>query len=166
MRGNTTNDRMRLRIVFLASLCLLGACSDDDGGGEAVTTSTTTSTTATTTAVGTTGTTACPPEGEPLWRPAGSGASTDIYELRVVVDCEEVAVRQFAVGGTVRELRGVRCEDGRVVDLVATSEDGRVYSTAATTYELRGTELVEVDRSTGELPADDPALRAYQAFDC
>ena len=47
--------------------------------------------------------------------------------------------------------QGIRCDDGTVVHLGATSEDGESYSTLDLVYELRDGELVRVDDRTGTL---------------
>lgn len=181
---------MRSSIPFLAAVALLlGACGDDgdDGADRDVEATTTTAAPTTTTARPSTTTTACapPPIGDAIavvdldgdgvderWVPAGSGAAVDIVELRTVVDCEAVPVRidgapaQFGVGGSVLLLQGVRCEDGRVVHLGATSDDGERYTTLDLVYELRDGELVRVDDRSGELTASDPELADYAGFDC
>ena len=184
----------QLSRVVVAAALLVAACGDDDGDDDAVETTTTTtttteaapSTTTSTTAAPTTSTT-CPPTSsaapvaavdldgdgvDELWRDAGSGASTDIVELHRIDDCVEVAVTlagnpaQFAVGGSVLLLQGLRCEDGRVVHLGATSDDGERYDTLDIVYELRDGELVHVGESTGVLTSADPELADYGSFDC
>lgn len=107
-----------------------------------------------------------------VWRSVGSGAAADILELRRVEGCVEVPVllegvpAQFAIGGTVTLLQGVRCDDGLVVHLGATSEDGERYATLDVSYELVDGELVRVDDESGELDASDPELRDYSSFEC
>jgi hypothetical protein len=185
-----------VRRAVAAAAVLLAACGGDDDepattttavAAPATTVAPATSTSPTTAApTGTTATTCPGPAGDPpvaavdldgdgveeVWRDAGSGAATDIVELRVVVGCDEVTVTngcfpaQFAVGGSVLLLQGIRCEGGRVVHLGAASEDGETYATLDITYELRGTELVAVDEESGELSASDPALVDYSRFDC
>lgn len=182
---------MRPSIPLLAAACLLVACGDDGGSAGPATTSATATTTTTaapasTTSTATTSTTAttaaapaCPGTEAPraaadvdgdgtdeVWRHAGTGASVDILELRVVDGCDEVPVAQFPVGGSVRQLHGVRCEAGQVVELRATSADGEAYATTEVTFELAGTELVEVGRVTGQLPGGAPELAAYSGFAC
>jgi hypothetical protein len=168
-------------------LLLLAACSDD-GEAAAPTTSapTTTATATTTTATTSPSTTAttCPPDGpatavdldadgvDELLVPAGSGAAVDIVELHRLDGCDEVAVTlgglpaQFAVGGSVLQLEGLRCGDGTLEHRSATSADGDTYATVDVVYELQDGALVEVDRRTGELPASDPALLDYARLDC
>jgi hypothetical protein len=107
-----------------------------------------------------------------VWRSVGRGAATDIVELRRIEGCAEVPVlledvpAQFAVGGTVLLLQGIRCEDGRVVHLGATSDDGERYATLDLFYELVDGRLVRVDDESGELAASDPEVGDYSSFDC
>lgn len=165
-------------LLLAVALAACGGGDDGDDSSVPATTATTATTTAPTTTAAPT-TTGCPPidaavasvdlDGDgtdEVWRSAGSGASADIVELVVVEGCEEVTVGQFAVGGSVRELHGIRCEGGAVTELVATSEDGQTYAVTEVTYELQGAELVETGRTTGELGGDDPALQAASTFDC
>lgn len=177
---------MRSSIPFLAAVTLVLCACGDDGDHDAVDVTTTASPT-TTTARASTTTTTCPPppvddalaivdlDGDGVderWVPAGSGAAVEIVELRTVVDCEPVPVRvdgapaQFGIGGSVLLLQGVRCEDGMVVHLGATSEDGERYTTVDLVYELRDGELVQVDDRSDELTASDPQLAEYSGFDC
>jgi len=175
-------------IVLVAAV--LAACGDGDGDGDATATTvgaTTTEASATTGTSAPATTTTCPePAGEPpvatidldgdgveeRWVRAGRGAAVDIVELRRVEGCDEVPVTvdgtpaQFAVGGSVLLLQGVRCEDGIVVHLGATSEDGERYVTLDLRYELRGGELVRVGDRSGELTSSDPELADYSSFDC
>jgi hypothetical protein len=173
------------RPLIAAVLLLVAACGDDDDEA-VVTTTTTVAPTTVTTAAPSTATT-CPPGDDAgvvsrvdhdgdgvdeVWRSAGSGAATDIVELRRVVDCAEVAVTldgfpaQFAIGGSVLLLNGLRCADGRVVHLGATSEDGENYTTLDIAYELQDGELVRVDDASGQLTTADPAFADYTRFDC
>jgi hypothetical protein len=168
---------------------LLAACGDeeDDAAPATTTEAPATSTTSTTEPPSSTTTTTCPPlTGDPpistvdldrdgvdeLWRSAGSGASTDIVELHRIDGCVEVPVTldginaQFAIGGSVLLLQGLRCEPGRLVHLGATSEDGENYATLDIVYELRGGALQRVDESTGDLTTADPELADYSTFDC
>ena len=171
-----------MRRAAAALLLLVAACSDDgdDGAVERTTT-----TTLLTTSSSSTSTTCAPPSDDAVavvdldgdgvderWVPAGRGASVEILALEHVDGCttEPVTVdgvpAEFAVGGTVLLLQGVRCDDGQVVHLGATSEDGETYTTLDIVYELRGGELVRVDDRTGTLSASDPDLQAYSSFDC
>ena len=184
---------MRWAAVAAALVVAAGCSGGDDGGDtvEATRTTTRAPTTTTerstsTTVAPTTSTTCAPPPGEPpiaridldgdgveeVWRPAGRGASTEIVELRRVEGCGEVPVlleglsAQFAVGGTVLLLQGIRCEGTRVVHLGATSDDGERYATTDRIYELRGGELVRVEDRSGELTTSDPDLQDYSSFEC
>ena len=74
---------------------------------------------------------------------------------------------EFAIGGPVLLLQGVRCEDdGRITHLGATSEDGESFTTLDLTYELQDGELVRVDDTSRPLTRSDPELAAYSMFDC
>lgn len=108
-----------------------------------------------------------------LWLEVGQGASTDIFGLYDLDGCDLEAVQvdgadaQFGIGGPVLLLQGLRCDDeGRVVHLGATSEDGESFATLDLVYELRDGELVRVDDESGALIAADEELQAYSAFDC
>lgn len=102
------------------------------------------------------------------------GASVDVVSLFATVDCALEAVQldgapaTLAVGGSVNHGDGVRCEDGTVTVLSATSDDGETYQATAVTYEVDGTELVEVDReaSTIDAQADPAVLDPYYRLDC
>lgn len=102
------------------------------------------------------------------------GASVDVVGVFTSVDCAFVPVSiaggaaTFAVGGSVTHGDGLRCEDGRITHLAATSDDGETYQATAVTYELRETELVEVARqaSTIEAQTDPGALDPYYRLDC
>jgi hypothetical protein len=102
----------------------------------------------------------------------GRGASTRIVGLYRLDVCDLEAVQlegtgaEFAIGGPVLLLQGLRCEDDRLVHLGATSEDGETFATLDLVYELRGGDLVLVDDRSGELTAADPALEPYSRFDC
>jgi hypothetical protein len=176
-----------VRFLPLALLALLGAvaCSDDDDPQAAAvtTTSTTTSTTAD----------ACP-DGEPdppaaadgspaeIVATAGDlqfavvdhGASVDVVSLYLTVDCalEPVSlggsVAALAVGGSVTQGDGIRCANGDVTVLSATSDDGATYQATTTTYRVDGSELIEVDTAatTIEAQTDSEALAAYYRLDC
>jgi hypothetical protein len=180
---------------FLVVLVLLaGACRDDADEEDAATTAEVSTTTtgrleATTTTAEARTTTSCPAtpaSSEPVaarvdldgdgveevWRNVGRGAATDIVELRRIEGCAEVPVlledvpAQFAIGGTVLLLQGIRCADGRVVHLGATSDDGERYATLDLFYELVDGRLVRVDDESGELTASDPEVADYSRFDC
>lgn len=178
-------------LAVAAALAAVAACSDDDDRTPAPATSTTTTTAAPTstarpTSTATSEATAatlpggCPTAEPPLatgdldgdgtvevWRPAGAGASVDVVELRVLGEaCEEVPVRQFAVGGTVRHLNGLRCEPGRLVELQATSEDGERWAVEVVTWQLSGTQLVEAGREAREVLARDPGFDDLSSFEC
>jgi hypothetical protein len=108
-----------------------------------------------------------------LWVVVGSGASTSVYSLFDLDACDLETVQlgggpaEFAVGGPVLLLQGVRCEDdGRITHLGATSEDGESYTTLDLTYELRGGELVRVADASGTMTIADDGLAAYSTFDC
>jgi hypothetical protein len=178
------------RLAVVVALVGAGACSDDDEGAVEATTTTaeaTTTSEATTTTTAAPTTTSCAvPAGddqvgavdldgdgvEERWYYVDSGAAVDIFELRRVNGCEEVPVlldgfpAQFAAGGTVLLLQGVRCEDGVVVHLGATSEDGETYATLDLRYELRDGSLVRVGDRSGQLTVSDPELPDYSTFDC
>lgn len=169
-----------------ALVLLAAACGGDDGAQPVeVTTTTTTTTVPPTTAPSTTTTTCSPPPGEVVaavdldgdgvderFVDAGSGASVDIVRLERLDGCDAVPVllegfpAEFAVGGTVLLLQGVRCEDATVVHLGAMSEDGETYTTLDVRYDLRDGELVRVGDRTGTRTADDPALRDYSSLEC
>jgi K+-sensing histidine kinase KdpD len=61
-------------------------------------------------------------------------------------------------------------ELARLVDrlLSATSDDGATYQATAVTYDVEGTDLVEVDRQASTIEAqDDPeTLDGYYRLDC
>jgi hypothetical protein len=176
-----------VRWAAVAALVVVAACSggDDDGASEVTTTSTTEERPSSTTAPSTTTTTCAPPDGDVVatvdldgdgvderWVPAGRGASVDIVRLEQLDGCTPVPVTvegspaEFAVGGTVLLLQGIRCEDGLVVHLGATSDDGVTYAALDLLYELRNGELVRVDDRTATIAADDPVLRDYSSFTC
>lgn len=168
---------------LLALLVLLAACSDDE---DAQVDPTPTTAEATTTTRPARATTTCAVRGadavstvdldgdgvEERWVPAGRGASVDIVRLERVEGCEAVAVTvdgspaEFAVGGTVLLLQGVRCEGEVVVHLGATSDDGETYATLDLLYELRDGALVRIGDRSGELPASSPELADYSSFAC
>jgi hypothetical protein len=185
-------DLVRTAVVA-AGLLVLAACGGDSGEGRSAPVTTTGATTtevrrtSTSTTAAPSTTTTCPPttgdaplasvdlDGDgvdELWRQVGSGASTDIVELRRITGCEEVVVTldglpaQFAVGGSVLLLQGLRCAAGQVVHLGATSDDGERYATLDLLYELRDGELVRVGDESGELTQSDPALADYSSFEC
>ena len=175
-----------MRRAVAAALVLLAACGGDDDDTAPVEVTTTSTTADATTTTSSTTTTTCPPPGgdvvatvdldgdgvDERWVPAGQGASVDIVRLERLDACASVPVTlddfpaEFAVGGTVLLLQGIRCEDGLVVHLGATSEDGVTYATLDLLYELRDGELVRVDDRTGTLDADDPVLQDYSSFTC
>lgn len=102
------------------------------------------------------------------------GASVDVVSLFATVDCayEPVqlggATATLAVGGSVNHGDGLRCDGDTITVLSATSDDGETYQATATTYEVEGTQLVEVDReaSTIEVQAGSGALDPYYRLDC
>ena len=175
-----------MRPALAAALVLLAACGGDDDDSDAIeVTTTTTAVEQTTTTSSTTTTTCAPPGGDVVatvdldgdgiderWVPAGQGASVDILRLERLDACASVPVTldgfpaEFAIGGTVLLLQGVRCEDGLVVHLGATSDDGVSYDTLDLLYELRDGELIRVDDRTGNLDAEDPVLQDYSSFTC
>jgi hypothetical protein len=182
-----------VRWTAVAALVVIVGCGSGNGDDDAIEATTTTTEAPATTARSTSTTaeasttTTCPPvTGDPpvasvdldddgvdeLWRPAGRGASTEIVELHRLDGCAEVPVlleglsAQFAIGGTVLLLQGLRCEEGRVVHLGATSDDGERYATVELIYELRDGELVRVDDRTGELTTSDPELQDFSSFEC
>ena len=176
---------MRFLPLVLVVLLVTG-CGDDDDDEPRAAAATTTSTTATApddcegadpvpvTAVG----------GEPaeIAATAGGltlavvdhGASVDVVGVFTTVDCAFTPVEiggdaaTFAVGGSVTHGDGLRCEDGRITHLSATSDDGETYQATTVTYEVRDTELVEVDRqaSTIDAQADPGTLDPYYRLDC
>lgn len=116
-----------------------------------------------------------------VWRAVGTGASTEIVELRRRdAGCAETPVTldgapaQFPIGGTVTHLDGIRCvdtddgDDG--IDLVnqlsATSEDGITYATVARRYLYADGALTSFDELTGSRTIDDADLTAYSTFAC
>ena len=177
-----------MRRAAAAALVVAAACSsggDDDDDAAEVTTTSTTEAEATSTTSSSTTTTCPPPAGdvvgtvdldddgvEERWVPAGRGASVDIIRLERIDGCASVPVTiegspaEFAVGGTVLLLQGIRCEDGLVVHLGATSDDGTTYAATDLLYELRDGELVRVGDRTATIAGDDPALRDYSSFTC
>ena len=169
----------------MAATLMLVACNGDGDDTSATTTARPRPTASTTTTTTTTGPPCPAPPGEiaaerdvdgdgdeEVWMVVGHGASTTVMGLFLRDGCELRAVQiegadaQFAVGGPVLLLQGVRCEANRVVHLGATSEDGENFAALDLVYELRGTELVRVDDATSTFTADDPELQAYSSFDC
>ena len=102
------------------------------------------------------------------------GASVDVVGVFTTVDCAFAPVSvggspaTFAVGGSVTHGDGLRCEGDRITHLAATSDDGETYQATAVTYEVRDTELVEIDRraSTIEAQTDPGTLDPYYRLDC
>jgi hypothetical protein len=170
-----------LLLVALA----LGACGDDDDDAPTAQSVTTTSTTEG--AEDCSGADPVPPtaaDGSPaeILATVGDlqlavvdhGASVDVVSLFVTIDCAFTPVRldgataALAVGGSVTHGDGLRCEDDEITVLSATSDDGATYQATAVTYEVEGTELVEVGREASMIEAqDDPeTLAGYYRLDC
>lgn len=176
------DGRVRSLLAALAAVAIfLAGCGDDDDGRRAA------SATTATLADDGCGADQVPPTaadgseaeivataGEVKLAIVDRGASVDVVSLFATVDCALEAVQldgapaTLAVGGSVNHGDGVRCEGGTVTVLSATSDDGETYQATAITYEVDGTELVEVDReaSTIDAQADPAVLDPYYRLDC
>jgi hypothetical protein len=186
--GGADSPSVRRLVPFVLFVLLAGACGDDDDAAPPTTAQPTTTTEPATTTTEEPTTTTCPSPDDPdvaglvdldgdgvdeVWRHAGSGASVQILELHRLVGCVEEPVlldgvrAQFAIGGTVTHLDGIRCDRGTVVHLNATSEDGESYATSETRYELEGDSLVPAGApSTGAMTTSDPDLADFATFTC
>ena len=169
-----------LPAALVAVALVLAGCSDDDEPRAA-------SVTTTTTGQDCAGADPVPPTaadgsqaeivataGEVKLAIVDRGASVDVVALYAAVDCALEAVQldgapvALAVGGSVNHGDGLRCKNGEVTVLSATSDDGETYQATAVTYDVDGTELVEVGReaTTIDAQADPSALDPYYRLDC
>lgn len=146
--------RLATCVLLVAALVSTGCGDDDDEGPSAQGVTTTTDAAA------------C----ELSAAPSGQGASTDLVD--VLCDGEPLTLdgqpAQLAYGGTVTHGDGLRCDGARLVVLTATSDDGVSYAATSITYEVDGTELVEVERGTLTIDAtaEPETLDPYYRLDC
>lgn len=171
---------MRFLPLVLVAVLLTGCADDDDEPRAAGATTTTTTDDCAgadpvpVTAVGGERAEIAATAGDVTLAVVDHGASVDVVGVFATVDCayEPVSIggdpATFAVGGSVTHGDGLRCEDGRITHLSATSDDGETYQAVAITYEVEGTDLVEVDRSASTIEAqtDPGTLDPYYRLDC
>ena len=167
-------------LVLLAAVLVLSSCGDDDDDAapRAAAASTTTTTTLVECEPGSplaadgTRATIVASVGDVQVAVVDHGASVDVVSLFRGCSLTPVSLRgataALPIGGTVTHGDGLRCDGDRITVLSATSDDGATYQATATTYRLEGTELVEVDRSTSTIEAqqDPDTLHAYYDLDC
>ena len=115
---------------------------------------------------------------EEVWARTGSGAATTIVGLFAVEGCDlrwvtlaGGARAELPVGGTVGTTSGVECPADGPDLLVHTATyvgDGTEDRYAVTTvaYDLDGVSLVERERSTVEVGAQDDEFPRYTSFRC
>lgn len=105
----------------------------------------------------------------------GSGASVDLVGVFREVGCDLVRLlgpngvpAAFAIGGSVTHGGGLACENGHLVQLTATSDDGETYQATRTPLTLEGTKLVAGTPETKALHrgADDAEIPAYYTVNC
>ncbi|HEX4905637.1 MAG TPA: hypothetical protein VFU93_09310 [Acidimicrobiales bacterium] len=171
---------MRFLPLVLIAVLLTG-CGDDDDEPRAAGATTTTTTDdcagadpVPVTAVGGEPAEIAATAGDVTLAVVDHGASVDVVGVFTTVDCAYEPVSMgtdpatFAVGGSVTHGDGLRCEGGRITHLSATSDDGETYQAVAVTYEVEGTDLVEVDRSASTIEAqtDPGTLDPYYRLDC
>lgn len=103
-----------------------------------------------------------------------NGAAAQIYGIYDLDGCDLEPVTldgrptELAVGGSVVELHGLRCDDdGGLTVLTATSDDGEHYQATARSYGLAGGILTET-RMTGALPLTpaSPEFPDHAQFAC
>lgn len=116
--------------------------------------------------------------GEEVWARTGAGAATTIVGLFAVEGCElrwvtlpDDARAELPVGGTVGTTSGVECPaDGpdllvHTATYLGDANQGR-YAVTTVAYDLDGASLVERERSTVEVSAQDPQFPRYTSFRC
>jgi hypothetical protein len=110
-----------------------------------------------------------------LFVAVGSGASATIVGLFVVAQCTltrltlapSTAPAQFAIGGTVTHLDGLRCRDNQLDKLSATSGDGVSYDTKIQRLTIANGALVTLgEPTTAVLRGPNPELQEFAALDC
>jgi hypothetical protein len=113
--------------------------------------------------------------GQVLFTSVGTGASATIVGLFVLQGCalERLSIApgtepaQLAVGGTVTHLDGLRCADGGLDRMQATSSDGTTYDTTVQRYAVVGTKLTaDGAPTTASIGGADPTLQSFSALDC
>jgi hypothetical protein len=113
--------------------------------------------------------------GETLFVTIGSGASATIVGLFAAAQCNltrlalapSTAPAQFAVGGTVTHLDGLRCRDRQLEQLSATSADGVTYDTKVQRLTIGDGALVTVGApTTAVLRGPNPELQEFATLDC
>jgi hypothetical protein len=172
-------------VLLVAALTLVACGDDDDDRPSAQSVTTTTSTTESNACAGTDPAPPTAADGTPAEIAASTGdltfavvdhgASVDVVSIYVQdATCSLVPLRlngeaaALAVGGSVTHGDGLRCDGDQVTVLSATSDDGATYQATAVTYDVDGTDLVEVDRdaSTIEAQAASATLDSYYRLDC
>jgi hypothetical protein len=122
-----------------------------------------------------------PPDGsgEEIFVEVGSGASDALVGVFQLVGCTLTRITgpvgtersQFAVGGSVTHLDGLRCDGSaggqRLVQLSAKSDDGITYETQETRLVIeQGHFTVPNPPVTGTLPATDERLQPFSTLSC
>lgn len=108
----------------------------------------------------------------------GSGASDTIVAVFQLLDCSLTrltgpqgnAPSNFAIGGSVTHLDGLRCDGTaggqRLVQLSATSDDGVTYTTKETRLTVENGHFTPDAPITDTVAAGDPRLQAFSSLDC
>lgn len=113
--------------------------------------------------------------GEALFVAVGSGASATIVGLFAAGLCNltrlslapSTAPAQFAIGGTVTHLDGLRCRDKQLEQLSATSSDGVNYDTKIQRLTIGDGSLIAVGAPViGTMRGANPDLQQFATLDC
>lgn len=108
----------------------------------------------------------------------GSGASVALVGVFQLVDCslarltgpQGSAPSNFAIGGSVTHLDGLRCDGSsggqHLVQLSATSDDGITYATKETRLTVVGGHLTPDTPIIDTISAHDQRLQPFSTLDC
>lgn len=114
-----------------------------------------------------------------IWAIVGSGAAALLYEPFIVEGCApkpillNSAPAVFAVGGSVNNAAGVRCDDldgngalDEVVRLEASSTDGENFETTSTGFTMLDGEFSQLSQQQGAITSGDPGFDEFSSFAC
>lgn len=122
-----------------------------------------------------------PPDGsgDEAFVEVGSGASDALVGVFQLVGCtltritgpQGQAPSQFAVGGSVTHLDGIRCDGTaggqKLTQLSATSDDGQTYKTTETRLRVESGHFVQDSPPLADsIDAGDPTLQGFSNLDC